>query len=73
MDSPINKSYLDDYTFSKLIEEAKQSQLQNAKRRISEHDDIYKDEILSDFLAGTTKSKLRGKFKALKNARKKSL
>ena len=71
MESPITRSYIDDFTFNQMIKEARVLQLKNTVERIGEFNRTHRDDILDKVLENTSKFRVQDKFKALKKCKKK--
>ena len=70
MESPISRSYINDFTFNQMIKEARALQVKNTLERIGEFNRTTRDDILDKVLKNTSKFRVQNKFKALKNAGK---
>ncbi len=71
LDSPINKTYIDDINFERLIESARKKNLSNTTLKLNEHNllqELLFDEIMSKDNAQVLKKKK--KLQILKDASK---
>lgn len=70
MESPISRSYINDFTFNQMIKKARAAQIKETVERIGEFSRTHRDDILDKVLENTSKFRVQNKFKALKNAGK---
>lgn len=70
MESPISRSYINEFTFNQMIKKARVAQMREIIEKIGEYNSAdCQEDILDKVLENTSKTRVRTKFKALKNAR----